>query len=229
MTMTAPLLTEDEARELLRDVERPFVAGHLHAWQQWERLRAVCTGAEAADLLLPLSATTRANFLNNHCVAHVVGELGPLLHPLKVKVVDVHGFLCILVMEDDRAALVRFKFLGPDLLPRNVATEQQRSVDRQEWDPDLLTGLDLPGTVRPTWVFCGYRLTEDETAVATIHLLCKQNGSLEWQYIIHGDGGTGEVVVDFPLPGSPPRASRVVSKRKRASKAPAVGGDEGTS
>jgi len=227
MTMTAPLLTDAQAKELLHDVERPFVAGHLHAWQQWQRLRSVCAEADAADLLVPLSATTRANFLNNHCVARVVEELGPLLDPLKVRVIDVHGFLCVLVMDGDRAALVRFKFLGPDLLPRNVATGQQRSVDRQEWDPDLLTELNLPGTVPPTWLFCGYRLTEDETAIATVHLLCKQNGSLEWNYLIHGDEGASGVVVDFPLPGSPPRTSRIVSKRKRASKPSASGGGEG--
>lgn len=229
MRMTAPLLTEAEARELLREVEQPFVAGHLHAWQQWERLRTVCAQADAADLLVPLSATTRANFLNNHCVAHVVEELGPHLDPIRVRVVDVQGLSCILVMDGDRAALVRFKFLGPDLLPRNVATEQQRSVDRQEWDPDLLTALDVPGTVPPTWLVCGYRLTEDETAVAAVHLLCKQNGSLEWTYVIHGSEGKSGVVVDFPLPGSPPRISRIVSKRKRARKPSASGGEEGTS
>jgi len=211
--MTTALLTEVDARSLLGRLEAAFVDGHLHAWAQWRRFQALCDAADATDLYLPLTATTRANFLNNHCVERVVTLLEPLLDPAAVRVTDAAGFTCVLVMDGKRAALVRFKLLDRDLRTRNVATGRQLNFDRQEWDSELLIELEIPGAVEPTGITCGYVLAKDETAIESIYLICKQNGTTEWAYSIHGE--RKDVVVDIPLPDAPPRTARVVSKRAR--------------
>ncbi len=225
--LVGPLLEEAEARDLLGDLEGVFVEGHLHAWRQWQRLQAVCQRGDAADLLVPLTATTRANFLNNHCVANVVNALERQQGPTKARALDLDGINCVLVTDPTRAAVVRFKHLGPDLLPRNVATEQQRRLDRQEWDEDLFADLDLPDITPPTWLVCGYRLTADELNVGSVHLVCAQNRNVEWECVLHGGDGIA-AVVNIPLPGSPRRTSRVVSSRRKSAK-PSASGQGGDS
>ncbi len=225
--LVGPLLEEAEARNLLGELEGVFVEGHLHAWRQWQRLQDVCQRSDAADLLVPLTATTRANFLNNHCVTNVVNALERRQGPTKARPLDLDGINCVLVTDNTRAAVVRFKHLGPDLLPRNVATEQQRRLDRQEWPVDLFDGLDLPDITPPTWLVCGYRLTADELNVGSVHLVCAQNRNVEWECVLHGGDGIA-AVVNIPLPGSPRRTSRVTSTKRKPAKptASGQGGDD---
>jgi hypothetical protein len=77
MPTASPLLTADQARELLSEQHDNFAAAHHQAWGQWQALQEVCRNAEAQELLLPLTATTRANIVNNHCVARIQELIRP--------------------------------------------------------------------------------------------------------------------------------------------------------
>lgn len=207
---TRPLLTEDQATPLLATVAPVFVDGHLRAWRQWQELEKVCLAAGRAELLLPLSSTTRANFVNNHCIAAVVDGLEPHLDPDHVRLYDGLGFTTVIVSGDGGSALVRLKLLDGDLRTRNVTTDQQDALDRQEWDEDLLADLGR-GLRPPTVVTCGYQLTDSQDEIKGIWIVCRQNGALYWSYPLYGEGSGA--VLDVPLPGAPPRYSRVVSKQ----------------
>jgi hypothetical protein len=211
-TMTQPLLSEDDALALLKPVLGSFIDGHLRAWNQWEQLQKVCLDAKAAELTLLLDATTRANIVNNYCIAETVTLIEPLAAPNYIEVSNKLGFAAVIVRQPTRSAFVRFKMLDRDKKYRNVSTERQIRLARQEWEADLLTELGFPGTQAPTVLTCGYTLAKDESGIEGIHLVCQQNSTVCWSAPIWGVGRA--VIEDLTLDDMPLRAPVVRSTRK---------------
>ncbi len=208
--METTLLTADQARELLAPVHDPFARSHQYAWDQWLRLKDLCVENDAADLILPLTATTRANFVNNHCVSMIQETVSSRDD---FYVTQTGGlFTAVVAAREDIAAFVRFKFLNWKCEPQNVATKVQRALGRQEWPDNLFSELPTAATVVPTVLTCGYRLNLDESDIQGIHICCHYKRQLVWQYDISEDGAAGQVIDFPPLPDSPPLQARVTSK-----------------
>ena len=211
--MTTPLLSEASALQLLSPVLEHFVAGPQHAWSQLERLRKLCADQDALDLIIPLNETTLAGILNNHCVTRVIQLLGPSIatEPDRFDAVSAsNGLTGIRVVGDGQAAFVRFKLLDGDLRSSNVSTGQQLSLDRQEWEPDLLTELGYSPVIAPTLLTCGYQIEADQTGLNAIVLMCRQNGILVWCKCLWG-AAVAEVE-PVTLDHMPARRARIVSR-----------------
>jgi hypothetical protein len=204
------LLTADQARDLLKPVHRPFAKAHEHAWEQWQELREVCRAAKRESLLLPLSPTTRANFVNNHCVSRIQETVDT---GNGISVTQTGGlFTAVLAFREGLAAFVRFKALDVGYTPRNVRTNVQESLSRQEWPENLFSELNVPGAVIPTVLTCGYKLTPDQVDLAGVHICCHYKRELLWHYEI-GEAGAAANVIEFPpLPDLPRPQARIVSR-----------------
>lgn len=209
--MSTSLLSADESVSLLQPVLDAFVTGHRRAWQNWERLQKVCADADAAELTLMIDSTTRANIVNNYCIAETVSLIEPLTEPNKIEINTALGFTAVIVRGSDRAALVRFKLLDGELKSGNVSTARQVQLASQEWEPDLLSDLGFPGTHPPTVLTCGYALAVNETSIGGIHLVCWQHKVLCWSHPIWG-AKTAEVE-DLTLANMPARRAIVRSRR----------------
>ncbi len=209
-TRRGVLLSEEGARSLLRPFEDAFVRAHLHAWEQWMELDKLCQ-THAPALLIPVTDTTRANFVNNHAAMRIDVELSDVVTESMLKVSEALGFTTVLVMAGQQAALLRLKLLDGDLRWSNVSTERQKMLARQEMYEDLLTELGCEGTVSPTIVTCGYEINDENTAIKSISMVCRHHGHLEWHYEIFGEASG--LVADIPLPNMPRPSSRVISKR----------------
>lgn len=90
--------------------------------------------------------------------------------------------------------LLRFKYVGNDGGPHNVATRQQRLLARQTYDEEM--ALALNGDVSlapPTLLTCGYTLT-DRAEVDRIEIRRDCDGHLPWMYDIYGGGVVNEPI-----------------------------------
>lgn len=205
----AELLTLDKAQALLGDLHDSFAGAHYQAWARWQRLKKLCQDNDAADLMLHLTTTTRANFLNNHCVSLV----GDLVKPRDgVAVTQMNGlFTAVVAQKDNIAAFVRFKALNRDLRPSNVRTNVQKSLTRQEWPENLFDGLGIE--VIPTVLTCGYRLSHDESEISRVYICCHYCSELIWYYVIDdaGEAEGGIEITSLPLPNLPTPKPRIVS------------------
>lgn len=201
------ILSMDEAQALLKPLHDSFAGAHLRAWAKWQKLRQICADNDAAELLLPLSGTTRANYVNNHCVSLVKELVEP---GDGVLVTPMHGlFTAVMAWREEISALVRFKSLNKDFRPSNVRTNVQRSLTKQEWPGNLLSGFELP-TI-PTVLTCGYRLTLDESEVLGVYVCCHYRNDLVWYYDLDDAGEMGGGVENLPLPNTPTPKPRIVS------------------
>ena len=202
----ATLLTPVDAKELLSDLHRPFASAHLDAWGRWDKLREICLKAEAPELLLPLTATTRANYVNNHCVDLI--RTGVTTSE-SVSIVEINGLTAVLAHGGGQAAFVRFKLLSRDFAPSNVRTNVQKALSRQEWPENLFHALGI--AFIPTVLTCGYRMAIDQTSISGVYVCCHYRSELLWSYpITDAAGGIGDLEV-LPIPDMPSPRPRIVS------------------
>jgi hypothetical protein len=192
------------AKSQLSGLEPDLIEAHLAAAGRWRSLLK-----DRPDLSLPLDATTRANFINDHIGAEIAQRFddrtGASLN-------DALGFQ-VLVVGD--WIILRFKFVGNGA-PSNYPTEQQEALARQSYTHEMMEALGIESTLfaPPTMLTCGYSLDGDQLSRVEIRRDCK--GHLPWSYDIFG----GEAVAEpLPLDGMKDNAkpARISSRRKQKS------------
>jgi hypothetical protein len=169
------VISLDTARDRIEPIEGLLIEAHKTAAANWRTLLT-----EQPALALPLDKTTRANFL--HC--HITSEIGRGIERLgDVKANDKLDFYALMIGQD---ILLRFKYIGHDGTPRNVPTERQKLLARQQYDEAMVLALTGDTSIAPpTLLTCGYTLT-DEHEVDRIEILRECVGHPTWSYDIFG-------------------------------------------
>ncbi|MFF8511676.1 hypothetical protein ACF064_26710 [Streptomyces sp. NPDC015492] len=181
--MPLELITEAEARTLLRPHFGALRACFEGAWNDWQELES-----ELVRKAPKFRTTSRANLMYDLLVAR-------LQHAFEdtpgVSFNSNPGFLALTF--GDRL-VVRFKkFRSKQLKVSQIMTLQQRRLSRQE--------LDLG--INATTVIAGYLLDALGTELKKLAVVCPLNGENVWEIDLHSgeaDGLGG--IFTFPTPDS---------------------------
>lgn len=200
------LVTAEEATELSRPYHALWAEAHAYAERYWWDL--VRQGAPDLFMAAAGEPGTRATVLHALITSYVERELTSR----GVVTTRSRGFFVQPILSGSAAAAVRFKHLDGAMLPQNQPSDQQRMVDRQEFEDSFADELLLMGmTGIPTWLTCGYRVSPAETAISELVLGCYYDHKPIYLINLH----TLHQEIALTLPGFDPPLPRIVSRRDR--------------
>lgn len=201
------LVTAEEAADLTRPWHVLWAEAVAYAERQWWDVAR----QEVPDLFIAAGAEpgARATVLHALLTNYVERELTAR----GVFTTRSLGFFVQPISGASAAAAVRFKLLDGAMLPQNQPSDQQRMVDRQEFDDSFVQQLTLNGmTGIPTWLTCGYRVSPAETGISDLVLGCYYDRKPIYLIDLH----TLHQEVALTLPGFEPAEPKIVSRRDRA-------------
>jgi len=198
--MIRPMIDLPEAKDRLEHLVPHLIEAHQGAMSDWTKRMQ-----EDPAWFLPLNARTRANVLHNHVCARVEQTTASITG---VEATDALSFFGLKVGPD---ILLRFKYVGLGA-PQNVATEQQRLLEKQTYSEQMMLSLTGDTSLTPpTLLTCGYTIDGDEIGRVEIRRDCKSHVS--WSYDIYGGSA---VIAPQALPGMDDTARPAKITRKIA-------------
>lgn len=191
------------ARERTGPIHDLLVDSHRAAAAKWRDLVQ-----KFPAFALPLDETARAKFHHCHACAEIEQRVAGRDDAF---VTDRLSFFALWLPPD---VLLRVKWVGnSDGTPHNYPTNQQRLLERQSFDAEMLELLGVEAA--PTLLTCGYTLDGLDLGVVEIRRDCK--GHQPWSFSIFGEGISVEpLVLDGMADDTKP--ARVTSSRNKQRK-----------
>lgn len=193
-------------------LKEPLIDAHKAAAAHWKYMVE-----EKPELVLPLDATARANFLQPH-ICHEVAKRVDGIIP-GVKSTDALDFFAVWIHDD---VLMRFKYVGAGR-PHNVQTKQQKLLARQTYTPEMVMALTGdPSLTPPTILTVGYTLDGADIARIEVRRDCRDH--LPWSFDIYGGTAVVEPII---MPGLDDTAKPATIRSTRRVAVPEVEGEQG--
>jgi hypothetical protein len=192
--MTTPLMTEDEARELLAgylgDLRECLEAG----WAGWKKY--LKDNPQAASH----RASTRASIVYDYVVAAAKAKFDG---NDDVHVSEARGFLT-LTIKQPRIVVLRFKKFASKKLKTSGIPTQQRIEFQNQWVS--IDGLDVTNMV------VGYLLDKVGSEPIRLAVTCPLGKSVMWAIDLDDDIAGVQPVNQLPLDDAPVVRSKTVKK-----------------
>jgi hypothetical protein len=204
-----PLMSLDEAREQLAPAtEALLITPRRNAVKTWSTF-------ETGDPLTAsgICAATRAAMIHDFTVAEVRRSLER--DDVKGVAREIESDLEFFTVAVGSDLLLRYKQVVNGL-PRNVPTEVQQLLARQQYKEETMSALSAEGMpTPPTFITCGYKLDADGS-LDVITVQCDYYKNTLWRYVVWGEDGEGfGTYENLPLdPTLSPDATIVRSARK---------------
>jgi hypothetical protein len=204
-------LAEVQDRIKSRALDEPLIDAHRAAAAHWKYMVE-----ERPELVLPLDATARANFIQPHICHEIAKRVDGIIDG--VKSTDALGFFAVRVDDD---MLLRFKYVGLGR-PSNVQTEQQKLLAQQSYTAEMVMALTGdPSFIPPTVLTVGYTLDGPDIARIEVRRDCR--GHLPWSFDIYGGAAVIEPIV---MPGLDDMAKPATVTSTRRVAVPEVEADQ---
>jgi hypothetical protein len=159
------VISIDEAKKLITpSIEEKLRSAIVNALQDYNDLDV--------SLKLTLSATTRANFINDRMCFHIHERMG---HMSGIDFVKRRGRLHLVIIGEEEALEVKFKKLDDNRRPSNIRSHASQDFMNQ-------VQLEFPGMLHPiTNVVAGYQLNTIRTGITGIFIVCPYGSQNKWE------------------------------------------------
>jgi len=192
------IMTPEIARLLLESIVSGFEDYFVKVP---EESRAIC------------SATTRANFINDHMIYHASDRVKD--HP-DVQFIMRRGRTHLIIGE---GLEVKLKKLNLNRRPSNILTQEVSNYhDQIPLKYPHPQQLEFPGMLNPIAnLIAGYQLNRIKTGIQAVYVVCPQGSRNRWEWEL--DFIAKPAVTTQPEPTiAPPRPKHVVAKKQPAKK-----------
>lgn len=154
-----------EAKELITPIiEEKLRSGIINALQDYNDLDT--------SLKLTLSATTRANFINDRMCFHIRDKMGNMSG---IAFIKRRGRWHLVIIGKEEALEVKFKKLDDNRRPSNICTNESQEFMSQ-------VQLEFPGMLHPiTNIVAGYQLNTLRTGIKGIFVVCPYGSLNKWE------------------------------------------------
>jgi len=187
------LVSETEARSILRPFERLLFECVLDAWASWS---SIC--ASHPHVRIASRGRGRSGLVYELIVENVRTRFQEIKN---VAVTEARGFVEIYI--DGKVAL-RFKKVNNKLRSSNYPTKQQLLYSNQ---------LPLFGdSLVAARLTVGYQLDPTASEITKVAVIYPKGRNPVWAYTIGGENDTDVGALQFPAPVSPVQPARVSSK-----------------
>lgn len=161
-------IARDEAAYLISPIIREKLRSSIiDAFRDYNELEL--------PLRLSLSATTRANFINDRMCYHVRTKMDKMSG---IDFVKRRGRLHLVILGAKDALEVKFKKLDYNRRPRNIPTTEASEFLEQ-------VQLEFPGMLHPiTNLVAGYQLNATRTGIKGIFVVCPLGSHNSWEIAI---------------------------------------------
>jgi hypothetical protein len=158
-------IARDEAEDLISpSIREKLRSSIIDAFQDYNGLDL--------SLRLTLSATTRANFINDRMCYHVRNKMDQISG---IDFVKRRGRTHLIILGVKDALEVKFKKLDYNRRPRNVPTAEASEFLEQ-------VQLEFPGMLHPiTNLVAGYQLNATRTGIKGIFVVCPLGSHNHWE------------------------------------------------
>ena len=164
------VILKDEARKLITPIiEDRLRSSIISAFQDYNDLDGL--------IRLTLSATTRANFINDRMCYHARDNMSQMNG---IDFVRRRGRWHLIIFGKEEILEVKFKKLDYNRRPYNVYTsESQKFLDQVPLDQ---VQLEFPGMLHPiTNIVAGYQLNTTRTGIRGIFVVCPYGSQNKWE------------------------------------------------
>jgi hypothetical protein len=198
------LLSQERAQAITKPYHSLWREAHAKAEKQWWQTLRQSDPKGFVDL----GATARATVMHDWITGHIERSGGS-----SVVTSTRLGFFVQLVSGSKGTALVRFKLLDRQMRTRNHISDQQDILDVHQLTPPMMGQLSLDGLEEQTTLLtCGYQLTQDETSISRVLMVCHLQRQVAYWYDVVN--GAGQEVLALPRLAPPPQ-SHVRSRRSK--------------
>ena len=159
------VILKTEAQELITPViEEKLRSSIISALQDYNDLDI--------SLKLTLSATTRANFINDRMCFHIRDKMVNLPG---IDFIKRRRRLHLVIIGEKEALEVKFKKLDDNRRPSNICTNESQEYMHQ-------VQLEFPGMLHPiTNIVAGYQLNTTRTGIRGIFVVCPLGSQNKWE------------------------------------------------
>lgn len=159
------VISIDEAKGMITPIiEEKLRSGIMNALQDYNDLDA--------SLKLTLSATTRANFINDRMCFHAREKMG---YMSGIDFIKRRGRWHLVIIGKKEALEVKFKKLDDNRRPSNICTDESQGFMSQ-------VQFEFPCMLHPiTNLVAGYQLNTTRTGIRGIFVVCPYSSHNKWE------------------------------------------------